>query len=81
MIITSIVLFLLLAQFVTAALQTGVCQGRALHPMLICGHAVSSSNVENFFVGMHCEVEERRSRLLMSDYHLYLLELNAGKWE
>lgn len=54
---------------------------RVHSPTLICGYAVSSAKIENFFVRMYCETEEKRSRLLMSDHHLYLLELSADNWE
>lgn len=78
MIITGIV-SAVLTQFVTAGLQTGVFKGSLSNPT--CGHAVSSANIENFFVRMYCETEERRSRLLMSDHHPYLLEFSADNWE
>lgn len=54
---------------------------RVLYPTLICEYVISSVNIENFFVRRYCETEERRSRLLMSDHHLYLLELSADNWE
>lgn len=54
---------------------------RVLYPALISGYEVSSANLENFFVRMYCETEEKRSRLLMSEHHLYLLELSEADWE
>lgn len=54
---------------------------RVLYPTLICGYAVSSANLEYFSVRMYCETEERRSRLLTPECHLYLLEFNAANWE